>query len=146
MTQRNTLDRNQTAPSPDKARPRLGRVTDAGNLSEPTHDERTWWPQPYRRTSAWRCRRIQLRDGRPQEHAVIRVDPTALRMFTGDYIFGGLFKFKVTEKSGKLYVQYPVFGDEPIELLPESQTRFFTTRTRRSRTFSRQRAIAEVPA
>ena len=25
-----------------------------------------------------------------------------------------------------LYAQYPVFGDEPIELLPESQTRFFT--------------------
>jgi hypothetical protein len=44
-----------------------------------------------------------------------------------EYIFSGLFKFKVTEKSGKLYVQYPVFGDEPLELLPESETRFFTT-------------------
>jgi CubicO group peptidase (beta-lactamase class C family) len=66
-------------------------------------------------------------DGRPQEHAVIKLDPTALRTLTGEYIFSGLFKFKVTEKSGKLYVQYSVFGDEPIELLPESETRFFTT-------------------
>jgi len=66
-------------------------------------------------------------DGRPQEHAVIKLDPKALRAFTGVYLFSGLFKFKVAEKSGKLYVQYPVFGDEPIELLPESETRFFTT-------------------
>jgi CubicO group peptidase (beta-lactamase class C family) len=66
-------------------------------------------------------------DGRPQEHAVIKLSPTALRTFTGEYIFSGLFKFKVTEKSGKLYVQYPVFGDEPIELHPESETRFFAT-------------------
>jgi CubicO group peptidase (beta-lactamase class C family) len=66
-------------------------------------------------------------DGRPQEHVVIKLDPKAVRTFTGVYLFSGLFKFKVTEKSGKLYVQYPVFGDEPIELLPESETRFFTT-------------------
>jgi len=66
-------------------------------------------------------------DGRPQEHAVIKLDPKALRAFTGVYLFSGLFKFKVAEKSGKLYVQYPVFGDDPIELLPESETRFFTT-------------------
>ncbi len=66
-------------------------------------------------------------DGRPQEHAVIKLDPASLHTFTGVYLFGGLFKFKVTEKSGKLYVQYSVFGDEPLELLPESETRFFTT-------------------
>ncbi len=65
-------------------------------------------------------------DGRPQEHAVIKLDPETLRTFTGVYLFSGLFKIKVTEKSGKLYVQYPIFGDEPIELLPESETRFFT--------------------
>jgi CubicO group peptidase (beta-lactamase class C family) len=66
-------------------------------------------------------------DGRPQEHAVIKLNSAALRQFTGEYIFGGQFKFKVTEKSGKLYVQYPVFGEEPIELHPESEARFFTT-------------------
>ena len=66
-------------------------------------------------------------DGRPQEHAVIKLDPKTLHKFTGVYLFSGLFKFKVTEKFGKLYVQYPVFGDDPIELFPESETRFFTT-------------------
>jgi CubicO group peptidase (beta-lactamase class C family) len=65
-------------------------------------------------------------DGRPQVHAVIKVNPGTLHTFTGIYLFSGLFKVKVIEKSGKLYAQYPVFGDEPIELLPESQTRFFT--------------------
>jgi CubicO group peptidase (beta-lactamase class C family) len=65
-------------------------------------------------------------DGQPEVHAVVKLDPKALRTFTGVYLFSGLFKIKVTEKSGKLYVQYPVFGDEPIELLPESETRFFT--------------------
>jgi CubicO group peptidase (beta-lactamase class C family) len=66
-------------------------------------------------------------DGRPQEHAVIKLDPKTLQKFTGVYLFSGLFKFKVTEKFGRLYVQYPVFGDDPIELLPESEHRFFTT-------------------
>jgi len=66
-------------------------------------------------------------DGRPQEHAVITLDPASLHTFTGVYLFCGLFKFKVTEESGKLYVQYSVFGDEPLELLSESETRFFTT-------------------
>jgi CubicO group peptidase (beta-lactamase class C family) len=65
-------------------------------------------------------------DGRPQEHAVIKVDLGTLRSFTGVFLFGGLFKIKITENSGKLYAQYPVFGDAPIELLPESETRFFT--------------------
>lgn len=65
-------------------------------------------------------------DGRPQEHAVIKIVPGTLHAFTGVYLFSGLFKIKVTENSGMLYAQYPVFGDEPIELLPESQTRFFT--------------------
>jgi CubicO group peptidase (beta-lactamase class C family) len=66
-------------------------------------------------------------DGHPREHAVVKLDTASLHTFTGVYLFSGLFKFKVTEKSGKLYVQYSVFGDEPLELLPESETRFFTT-------------------
>jgi CubicO group peptidase (beta-lactamase class C family) len=66
-------------------------------------------------------------DGRPQEHTVVKIDPTALRAFTGVYLFSGLFKFTVTENNGKLYVQYPPFGQEPLELLAESDNRFFTT-------------------
>jgi hypothetical protein len=50
----------------------------------------------------------------------------SIHTFTGVYLFSGLFKIKITENSGRLYAQYPVFGDEPIELLLESQTRFFT--------------------
>jgi len=67
-------------------------------------------------------------DGRPQEHTVVKIDPTALRAFTGVYLFSGLLKFTVTEDNGKLYVQYPPFGQEPQELLAESDNRFFTTK------------------
>ncbi len=66
-------------------------------------------------------------DGRPQEHTVVKIDPRVLRAFTGAYLFSGLFKFTVTEKNGKLYVQYPPFGQEALELLAESDNRFFTT-------------------
>jgi len=66
-------------------------------------------------------------DGRPQEHTVVKIDPSALRVLTGVYLFSGLFKFTVTENNGKLYVQYPPFGQEPLELLAESDNRFFTT-------------------
>jgi hypothetical protein len=66
-------------------------------------------------------------DGRPQECTVVRIDPRTLRVFTGVYLFSGLFKFAVTENNGKLYVQYPPFGQEPLELPAESDNRFFTT-------------------
>src|SRR5258708_13001511 len=65
-------------------------------------------------------------DGRPQEHAVIKLNPASLHTFTGVYLFGGLFKFKVTEKSGKLSVQYSFFVHNPFKLLPQPNTPFYT--------------------
>jgi hypothetical protein len=41
------------------------------------------------------------------------------------YLFGGQFQFTITQTSGKLYVQYGSFGEQPQELLAESDTRFF---------------------
>jgi CubicO group peptidase (beta-lactamase class C family) len=66
-------------------------------------------------------------DGRAEEHTLAKIDPQTLRAYTGVYLFGGLFKFTITELNGKLYVQYPVFGDKPQELYAESDTRFFMT-------------------
>jgi CubicO group peptidase (beta-lactamase class C family) len=66
-------------------------------------------------------------DGRVEEHTVAKIDPQTLSAYTGVYLFGGLFKFTITEQNGTLYVQYPVFGDKPQELYAESNTRFFMT-------------------
>ncbi len=64
-------------------------------------------------------------DGRAEEHTLAKIDPASLPAYTGVYLFNGLFKFTITQKNGKLYVQYDVFGKDPQELLPESATRFF---------------------
>jgi CubicO group peptidase (beta-lactamase class C family) len=66
-------------------------------------------------------------DGRVEEHALAKIDPAALGAYTGVYLFGGLFKFTITQQNGKLYVQYPVFGDKPQEPFAESDSRFFMT-------------------
>ncbi len=66
-------------------------------------------------------------DSRPEEHTLAKISPAALSAYTGVYLFGGLFKFEITQKNEKLYVYFPPFGDEPQELLPESDTRFFMT-------------------
>jgi CubicO group peptidase (beta-lactamase class C family) len=66
-------------------------------------------------------------DSRTEEHTLTKMDPSALRKYTGVYIFGGQFKLTITRKDDKLYVQYPPFGDEPQELLTESDTRLFMT-------------------
>ena len=65
---------------------------------------------------------------RMETHTLAEVNPTALRMYTGVYLFSGLFKMVVTLNNGQLYLQYGPFGDKPQELLPESETRFFMTR------------------
>lgn len=41
--------------------------------------------------------------------------------------FGGQFKVTITLRDNKLYVQYTPFGDEPQELLTESDSRLFMT-------------------
>jgi len=40
------------------------------------------------------------------------IDPSALRAYTGVYIFGGFFKFIFARNEGWLYVQYGPFGDK----------------------------------
>ena len=66
-------------------------------------------------------------DSRPEEHTLAKIDPATLRAYTGMYLFGGLFRFTITQKNGALYAYYPPFGNEPQELLPESDVRFFMT-------------------
>jgi CubicO group peptidase (beta-lactamase class C family) len=64
-------------------------------------------------------------DGRVEEHTLAKIDPASLPIYTGVYLFGGQFQFTITQNSGKLYVQYRSFGEQPQELLAESDTRFF---------------------
>ncbi len=66
-------------------------------------------------------------DGRVEEHTLTKIAPAVLQAYTGVYLFQGLFKFVITRDNGKLYVQYPPFGDKPQELFPESDTSFFMT-------------------
>jgi CubicO group peptidase (beta-lactamase class C family) len=66
-------------------------------------------------------------DGRVEEHTLAKIAPADLRAYTGVFLFGGLFKFVITQDHGKLYVQYPAFGDKPNQLFAESDTRFFMT-------------------
>jgi CubicO group peptidase (beta-lactamase class C family) len=66
-------------------------------------------------------------DGHPEEHTLVKTSPAALRTYPGVYLFAGQFKFTITQDNGKLYVQYPPFGDTPQELFAESDTRFFMT-------------------
>jgi CubicO group peptidase (beta-lactamase class C family) len=64
---------------------------------------------------------------RMETHTLARVDPTTPRMYTGVYLFSGLFKMVVTLDNGQLYLQYGPFGDKPQKLFPEAETRFFMT-------------------
>lgn len=62
-----------------------------------------------------------------ETHTLAKVDLNTLRMYTGVYLFSGLFKMVVTLNNGQLYLQYRPFGDTPQKLLPETETRFFMT-------------------
>ncbi len=66
-------------------------------------------------------------ESRSEEHTLAKINPATLHAYTGVYLFGGQFKFIIAQKSGTLYVQYAPFGEEPQELLPESDTNFFMT-------------------
>jgi Domain of unknown function (DUF3471) len=61
------------------------------------------------------------------EKPLAKVDPATLRVYTGVYVFSGLFKMVVTLDDGQLYLQYGPFGDKPLKLFLESETRFFMT-------------------
>jgi hypothetical protein len=62
-----------------------------------------------------------------ETHTLAQVDPATLRMYTGVYLFSGLFRMVITLDNGQLYLQYGPFGDKPQKLFPESETRFFMT-------------------
>jgi CubicO group peptidase (beta-lactamase class C family) len=66
-------------------------------------------------------------DGRMETHTLAKVGPTTLKMYTGVYLFNGLFRMVVTLDSDQLYLQYPPWGDKPQKLFPASETQFFTT-------------------
>jgi CubicO group peptidase (beta-lactamase class C family) len=66
-------------------------------------------------------------DDRVETHTLAKVDPTTLQTYTGLYLFSGLFKIQITLDGGRLFLQYPPFGDKPQELFAESETRFFIT-------------------
>src|SRR5215471_9968763 len=66
-------------------------------------------------------------DGRMETHTLAQVDPVTLRMYTGVYLFNGLFRMVVTLDNGQLYLQYGGFGDKAQKLFAESETRFFMT-------------------
>jgi len=65
-------------------------------------------------------------DFQPIERTLAKIDPVALLNYAGVYEAAGLGKVTVTAKEGKLYLQVAPFGPEPIELLPESDTSFFS--------------------
>jgi len=48
-------------------------------------------------------------------------------MYTGVYLFNGLFRMVVTLDNDQLYLQYAPWGDKPQKLFPASETQFFTT-------------------
>jgi CubicO group peptidase (beta-lactamase class C family) len=64
---------------------------------------------------------------RPEERAVVAVEPAILARYAGDYEIAGLAKVAVTLKDGRLYADVPALSPDAFELMPESQTRFFIT-------------------
>lgn len=65
---------------------------------------------------------------RMEAHTLAKVDLCTLRMYTGVYLFSGLFKMVVTLDNGQLHLQYGPFGDKPRKLFPETEMRVFMTR------------------
>lgn len=66
-------------------------------------------------------------DFHPTERTLAKVDPAIYSRYAGTYELREIGKISVTQKNGKLYVQAGALGPEPIELLPESDTKFFVT-------------------
>jgi CubicO group peptidase (beta-lactamase class C family) len=64
-------------------------------------------------------------DLQPESHSVVKLDPAKIGRYTGVFLFGGQFEFTITQKDGRLYLQYAAMGEEPRELLAESETRLF---------------------
>ena len=65
-------------------------------------------------------------DFQPIERAVAKIDAAVLSTYAGTYETPGLRKITVTAKNAKLYLQADPFGPVPMEILPESDTSFFS--------------------
>jgi CubicO group peptidase (beta-lactamase class C family) len=70
-------------------------------------------------------------DFHPQEKAVVKVATAGLSAYSGHYriMAGGVLAIEVnvTVKGGRLFLQAAPFGDQPVEMLPESEMQFFST-------------------
>ena len=60
-----------------------------------------------------------------EEKAVVPVDPATLKSYAGEYADTQVGKISVTFQDGKLVLQAAALGPTPVELFPESATRFF---------------------
>lgn len=58
------------------------------------------------------------------EHPLGRVDPARFAMYVGDFRAGDTV-YKITSRDAKLFVQEKSLGADPVELLPETDSKFF---------------------
>jgi CubicO group peptidase (beta-lactamase class C family) len=65
-------------------------------------------------------------DFQAQERALAKIDPAVLLAYTGVYEVPGITKITVTTKDAKLYLQTDDPDPDIVELLPESDTSFFS--------------------
>lgn len=65
----------------------------------------------------------------PDEREVVAVDPGVLKPYAGRYLASGAPAFEITANDARLFVVGGPFGDQPLELLAESPTRFFILST-----------------
>jgi hypothetical protein len=65
-------------------------------------------------------------DFQPKERTVAKIDPVILRNYAGIYEAPGLSRITITAEDGKLYLRVSEFGPMPVDLLPESETSFFS--------------------
>ena len=61
----------------------------------------------------------------PERREPVSIDPALLPRYAGTYRLGPEFDLVVTSEAGRLFVQ--ASGQERLEVLPESETRFFYT-------------------
>jgi CubicO group peptidase (beta-lactamase class C family) len=62
---------------------------------------------------------------RTREHSVVQVDEKDRSAYLGEYQFSPGMKFIVTKNTGHLFLTAPPLGNEPVELFPETNERFF---------------------